>query len=302
MMLSRQTRRAYTTSVGASRSRHTVAITREIPGSFINAVAAHSANQVSDVSDVSLALARKQHHDYLSNLRKHIPTICLPPIESQPDCLFVEDTVVAIYDTAVITQPGHLSRRGEVDSIKTMLQQLGMANMYDMREIVGEGATCDGGDVMFTGRHLFVGISARTNNDGFEFLSDAFARHGLAADSIISVPPVVAGKEVLHLKSAVTHIDKHTLLAPMGSIGDTVLEALGAAERGYEAIRLPDILSCNAVAVNGHILAQDSKCEISRYLIEQACNKRNLGLTFVDTSELAKKDGALTCCSVLLSV
>lgn len=283
------------------RSRHTMAIARDIPNSFVNAVVAHSADQ----TNVSLALARKQHDDYLSTLREHVPTLCLPPIEAHPDCLFVEDSVVAVGDTAVITRMGHLSRRGEVDSIKQILQQLGMKHVYDMREgndSDNNAAICDGGDVMYTGRHLFVGMSDRTNTPGFNFLRDVFANHGFSADDIIPVPPVVAGKEVLHLKSAVTHIGEHTLLAPEGAAGDDALNAMKAFELGYEAIRLPDMLSCNAVTVNGHVLAQDAPCKVSKSRIEQACKERTLGLTFVDTAELAKKDGALTCCSVLLSI
>ncbi|KAL7535947.1 hypothetical protein ACHAXR_006826 [Thalassiosira sp. AJA248-18] len=294
-------RHAYAASMAqTSRSRHTMAIARDIPDSFLNAVVAHSADQ-----GISLALARKQHNVYLSQLRKHLPTFCLPPMETHPDCLFVEDTVVAIGDTAVITQLGHVTRRGEADSIKDVLHQLGMTNVYDMRGDNGNGderALCDGGDVMYTGRHLFVGMSDRTNDLGFQFLRDAFVSQGMTSDDIIPVPPVVAGKEVLHLKSAVTHIDEHTLLAPEGNVGDSVLNAMKATERGYDAIRLPDILSCNAVVVNGHVLAQDAPCELSKSRIEQACKERNLGLTFIDTSELAKKDGALTCCSVLLGV
>ena len=216
---------------------------------------------------------------------------------------------MAIGDTAVITRLGHVSRRGEADSMKDVLQQLGVANVHDMRGNNDDDDNnsdvcpqCDGGDVMYTGRHLFVGRSNRTNNHGFQFLRDAFASHGMAAESIISVPPVVAGKEVLHLKSAVTHIDEYTLLVPEGTAGDIVLDAMKATERGYDAIRLPDVLSCNVVVVNGHVLAQDAPCDISKSRMEQACRERNLGLTFVDTSELAKKDGALTCCSVLLGV
>lgn len=98
-----------------------------------------------------------------------------------------------------------------------------------------------------------------------------------------------------------THIDEQTILAPTGHLGDNLLETMSAKERGYDSIRLPDMLSCNAVSVNGHILAQDA-CEVSKERIDEACRERGLGLTFVDTSELAKKDAALTCCSVLLSL
>lgn len=98
-----------------------------------------------------------------------------------------------------------------------------------------------------------------------------------------------------------THIDEQTILAPTGPLGDNLLETMSTKERGYHAIRVPDMLSCNAVSVNGHILAQD-ECEVSKETIQKACSERGLGLTFVDTSELAKKDAALTCCSVLLSI
>ena len=86
------------------RHKYTMALAREIPDSFVDAVAAHSADRASAVS---LALAREQHAEYLSQLRKHVPTLCLPAIEAHPDCVFVEDTVVGVGDTAVITQPGH---------------------------------------------------------------------------------------------------------------------------------------------------------------------------------------------------
>jgi dimethylargininase len=197
-------------------------------------------------------------------------------------------------------------------------------------------AYCDGGDVMYTGRHLFVGLSGRTNDKGFQFLQRVFGEKV----EVVAVPPVIQGRDVLHLKSAgeysfcfvcdigwvndylwqsfvlnlveqlyisnhheytVTHLDEETILAPTGPIGDTLLQAMLTEERGYTSIRLPDILSCNAVTINGHVLAQDA-CEVSKELIEKACAERGLGLTFVDTSELAKKDAALTCCSVLLSL
>lgn len=246
-----------------------------------------------------------QHRAYLQALRRHVPTFCLPALEDHPDCAFVEDAAVVVGDVAVVTRMGHASRRGEAASAGEALRRLG-AHVLDMGERgdAGQGETpaCDGGDILYTGRHLFVGLSGRTNLPGFLFLRDAFAGGGLAADCIVPVPPVFAGRKVLHLKSAVTHLDDRTLLAPEGVLGDAALESMGATERGYRAVRLPDVLSCNAVVVNGHVLAQDAQCEVSRERIERACEERDLGLTFVDTSELAKKDAALTCCSVLLAL
>mmetsp|Transcript_6825 Transcript_6825/g.10372 ORF Transcript_6825/g.10372 Transcript_6825/m.10372 type:complete len:335 (-) Transcript_6825:95-1099(-) len=304
------------------RLRHTVAISREIPDSFIDAISFHynqsahhdgAATAVcSQDKGVSLLKSREQHTNYLNTLRQHIPInklICLPPLESHPDCLFVEDTMVAIQDTVVLTRMGHESRRGEVDdSIKSVLcELLGLKNVYDMNNDSIEGC-CDGGDVLYTGRHLFVGITNRTNQVGFQYLRNVFAHHDkMDAADVVPIPMMSlqgadSGGGVLHLKSAVTHIDEETLLIPEGEFGDILAEEMKVTERGYTAVRLPDVLSCNAVVVNGHVMAQDSPCSVSKRRIEQACHERDLGVTFVDTSELAKKDAALTCCSVLLSV
>ncbi|KAL3805947.1 hypothetical protein HJC23_007908 [Cyclotella cryptica] len=286
-----------------STATTTMAIARQIPNSFLDALSDHSGTTANDA--VSLSKARMQHDRYLQELRRHVPTLCLPALEPHPDCAFVEDTVVAVGNIAVITRLGHESRRGEVDSVKEALCQLGV-HVVDMgEEDAGLSdrsmSRCDGGDVLYTGRHLFVGLSERTNQNGFRLLQKVFSER-LHEGNIIAVPPVIQGKDVLHLKSAVTHLDEHTILAPEGPLGDNLLQTMKSSERGYTAIRLPDVLSCNAVVVNGHVLAQNATCEVSRERIKNACSERGLGLTFVDTSELAKKDAALTCCSVLLAV
>jgi len=296
------------------RRFYRLAIARELPDSFTDAVVmeraspsssppppasppGHNQRHPNDDEQLPLCMerARQQHAQYVTALRKIVPVLSLPPLENHPDCSFVEDTVVAIHQRAVITRMGHASRRGEVDSIRTVLEQLGM-KVVDMRESSHDTATCDGGDVLFTGQHLFVGLSNRTSAQGAQFLANAFSDQ----DTIV-VPPVIQGDQVLHLKSAVTHMDECTLVAPSGSAGDQVLGAMQAVERGYEVIRVPDMLACNLVSCNGRLLVQDTSCCESRQTLEQAANDRGMELIFVDTSELAKKDAALTCCSVLLS-
>ena len=101
---------------------------------------------------------------------------------------------------------------GEVDSVKEVLEQLGM-EVVDMRsgstnssqKRVGTSggrsdsvAHCDGGDVLYTGRHLFVGMSNRTNELGYALLREVFE----STVEVVKVPPVIQGKDVLHLKSA----------------------------------------------------------------------------------------------------
>ena len=275
------------------RMLHNFAISRDMPASFEKALTKH--NESGDY--FSIDKARKQHDEYIRSLRTVIPTLCLLPLEENPDCIFVEDTVVAIGNKAVVTQPGHPSRRGEVDSVQEALRSLGMevTRMIDQ----DADAFCDGGDVLFTGRHVFVGISERTNEAAVKVLSAAFPEY-----PVLPVPPIVQGTSALHLKSVVTHVNSSTLLAPSTLEGcDSLLEAMKVDELGYKVYRLPDVLACNAVTINDHtLLVQDTKCAESRSVLIQVSNDLQLKLIWVDTSELAKKDAALTCCSVLLSL
>jgi dimethylargininase len=263
-------------------------VVREIPRSFPDALS-------SGAAVVDTQKARQQHAAYVSELRKILLTVrILPALDAQPDSVFVEDTTVAIGRAAVMTRPGHTDRQGEVDSVKSVLQdELGM-DVTDMRE-ESTTALCDGGDVMWTGRHLFVGMSERTNQAGASVLREVFSNQ-----DVVIVPPVLQG--VLHLKSAVTHLDEHTLVAPVGGIGDAILAAMEATEHGYQVIRLPDIASCNVVSCNRVILAPDVDCSTSRTLLEEAARERNMQMVFLENSEVNKKDGALTCCSILLDI
>ena len=54
---------------------------------------------------------------------------------------------------------GHPSRRGETAAMKAVMQRLGLSVV----EMTDPGRM-DGGDVLFTGREFFAGLSQRTND------------------------------------------------------------------------------------------------------------------------------------------
>ena len=86
----------------------TIAITREIPYSFINAVVQHHSSSDEENNAVSLIKARQQHDEYVKQLSRHVPTVLtLPSLEAHPDCVFVEDAIVAVGSKVVITQMRH---------------------------------------------------------------------------------------------------------------------------------------------------------------------------------------------------
>jgi dimethylargininase len=286
------------------RRAHTTALTRKVPVSMNGAL-----SMTTPASPVNIQKATSQHESYVDILREKvgIKTVEIEADNSHPDCVFIEDTAVVISNVAVITQIGAKSRRGEVDGVKDALLKLGI-EVHDMREN-GDGATLDGGDVLYPvdfnsdsseehdhqrgGHHLFVGISSRTNLQGIDYLVDKFPE-------VEVVPVDIEKMGSLHLKSIVTHLDYNTMLIPEGSLGNKISRAMGIEERGYNTIRLKDIAACNVVCVNGHVLAQPTKCKETRQILEREVESRNMNLIWVDASEFAKVDGALTCKSILL--
>jgi dimethylargininase len=286
----------------------TLALTRQVPTSVTQALTHYADTAAS--SPFCLETARQQHDNYVATLRRILPTLQLPPLEAHPDCLFVEDTAVVIGRHAVLCHPGHPSRRGEVDSIKDVLLQLGLT-VTDMRDSMktedknrhdDDKITipfCDGGDVLYTGRHLFVGLSERTNASSMPIFQTAFSNQPF---EIVPVPLPQYNDEALHLKSIVTYVNDTTLLAPLGRLGDDILLEMKAVQRGYDVIRLPNLLACNVVVINGNLLAQDGGCSTSRSILETVARDQQLNLIWTDQSELSKIDAALTCCSVLFSI
>jgi dimethylargininase len=277
---------------------YTIALARQVSPLITNAIVMNGESESDTKQEpISYSIAHEQHQVYLSTLRTILPTLALRPLDNHPDCVFVEDTMVAVGDTVVMTRPGHASREGEVPSLREIVLQLGL-KVVDMglggssTDTSDVTATLDGGDVLYTGRHMYVGLSSRTNAAGVQFLQEAFPHI-----RVIDVP--LPRGDALHLKSVITHLDEETLLAPASDLGTQVLSNM-LDSGGYETIRLPNVLACNVVLVNGNVLAQDVDCEESKDLLRAACQERNLKIHWVNTSELAKVDGALTCCSVLL--
>lgn len=65
--------------------------------------------------EIELEEAKKQHEAYVRLLRElGLDVIELPPDETLPECVFVEDTAVICNGTALITRPGAPHRAKEV--------------------------------------------------------------------------------------------------------------------------------------------------------------------------------------------
>lgn len=250
-----------------------VAIVRDVAASIVRCELTHIAREPIDFER-----ALRQHEAYVAGLeRNRIDVLRLPADERHPDGCFVEDAAVVLDELAVIGMPGAASRRGETADVERALR-----THRDRIARIALPATLDGGDVLVHGRRAFVGCTTRTNNAGIDALGSALAPFGYEV-----VPVAVTG--CLHLKSAVTAIDEHVLLAnpacfDAGALGDVELVEVDPGEPG----------AANVLRVGDELWAHPGHPRTLERLVR-------LGHPVVpmDVSEFVKAEAALSCKSLI---
>lgn len=250
-----------------------IAITREISPALADCELTH----LSRVS-IDLSRARAQHHDYERALRDAGYRVeRLPAGADMPDSVFVEDVAVVFDELAIITRPGAESRRREVSAVAAALER------YRPLHTISAPGTVDGGDVMTVGKRVFVGVSSRTNGDAIAQMRTILLPHGYRVDEA-----VVTG--CLHLKSAVTAASDRVLL-----INRQWIDA--AAFTDFELIDVDpsEPSAANVVRLDDRLVFPSAFPRTADRL-----RARGFAVVTVDASELAKAEGAVTCCSLLL--
>lgn len=240
-----------------------LALTRPVPPTLNSCELTHLAREPIDV-----ARAASQHAEYEALLEKLGCVVRRLPLRADlPDSVFVEDAAIVTDTIAAITRPGAASRRAETEDVAAALREV--------RELVfiTEPGTLDGGDVLRVGRRWFVGRSGRTNDDGIRQLA-----------KIIPVE-VVDFRGCLHLKSAVTAIGE-----------DTVLLNPAWVEPLWPHIEVhPDEPFGANVLLLGEIVISGQYPRTIERLVEAGIDVRT-----VAASELAKAEGGVTCCSIIV--
>jgi dimethylargininase len=250
------------------------AITREVSPNINNCELAFHARQPIDV-----AKAVAQHKGYQDRLDKlGVRIVSLPAEPELPDAVFVEDAAVITKEVAIVSRMGAPSRRPEGSTLIDTL-----SHYRPIKFLVGP-ATLDGGDVLVVGRVVFVGLSARTNREGFVQLSDI-----LSAYNYQMHPVAVRG--CLHLKSACSYIGDSTALVNRSWIDAEKL-------RGFELIDVPaeEPAGANALLINDVVLIPASFPK-TRTLLEQ----RGFRVQTIDLSELQKAEAGVTCTSLIFN-
>jgi len=249
------------------------AITRKISPRFNECEITHI-----DRTPIDLDRARSQHHEYVQLLASlGCNVIELAEEADLPDSVFVEDVAFILPEAAVVTRPGADSRKPETESIIPALSPF--------RELihVPAPATVDGGDVLVLGKNIYIGMSTRSSHEAVTQLQNLLMHWEYKVQGLELT-------DCLHLKSAVTRVDDHTLLINPNWIDPSHFP-------GYNLIEIDpsESYAANCLPVNGSIIFPISFPK-TRALLEAS----GFDVKTVNADELAKAEGAVTCCSLIL--
>lgn len=240
-----------------------MALTRPVPPTLASCELTHLAREPIDV-----ARAAAQHAEYESLLEELGCVVRRLPMRADlPDSIFVEDAAIVTDTIAVITIPGAESRRAETEDVAGALREV-----RELAYIEAPG-TLDGGDVLRVGGRWFVGRSSRTNDEGIRQLRKF-------------IPVEVIGfRGCLHLKSAVTEIGDDTVI-----INPAWVDPFGP----HIAVHPDEPFAANVLLL-GEIVVSGLYPRTVERLERGGRNVRT-----VDASELAKAEGGVTCCSIIV--
>jgi dimethylargininase len=248
-----------------------LAVVRPVPDSFVSCVTTRPT-----VPPLDPVLARQQHAGYVAALESGGFSVEAAPVaEGHPDSPFIEDTAVVIGTRALLTRPGHESRRDEVGPVGAMLARwLEVVAMHE--------GTLDGGDVLQVGDGVLVGASARTDRQGIVALTRF-------CDPIPVFPIPV--RDTLHLKSGLSTLD-----------GETVLWHPAACDRSHIAgLRVVEVPGDDPEAANVVRLADGAILVGAHHTVTaELVSAHGFEVRIVDVSEFARADGGLTCLSLRL--
>jgi dimethylargininase len=250
-----------------------LAFTREVSPAIAECQLTHLARQPIDFHT-----AARQHESYERGLTELGCTLCrVPGGREHADGVFIEDTAVVLDELAVVTRPGAVSRRAETAAVADALRP------HRPLVSIEPPGTLDGGDVLRVGRSVYVGLSSRSNLDGIRQLARHLSPFGYGVCMV-----EVSG--ALHLKSAVTDVAERTLLINRDWVHPETFP-------GMELIPVDpaEPFGANALRIGGTVI-YPSAFPRTRTALEA----RGIAVRTVDASELAKAEGGVTCCSLIL--
>lgn len=250
-----------------------LAITRDISPRFNECELTHI-----DRTPIDVHVAESQHHGYIQAIKKlGYAVLELPAEKDLPDSVFVEDTAIILPEVALITRPGADSRKPETESIAEVLRR------YRELVVIEAPGSLDGGDVLVLGRNIYVGLSTRSNQAAIDQMNQLLGKYGYHTQG-------VEMHDCLHLKTAVTRVDDKTLL----------INRRWVDVENFEGFDLIDVDESEPFGANCLPLGEAIIFPVAFPKTGARLQAHGYELEPVVVDELAKAEGAVTCCSLIL--
>jgi dimethylargininase len=133
------------------------------------------------------------------------------------------------------------------------------------------------------GKQIYVGVSTRSNQQAIDQLNERLCEYGYTVRG-------VGLQDCLHLKSAVKRVDDQTLL-----VNKNWVDMRHFA--GFDLIEVDpsEPHAANCLPIAGSIIFPNDFPKTRAKL-----EARGYKVVTVDVSELAKAEGAVTCCSLII--
>ena len=252
-----------------------IAITREVSRAIVNCELTYLER-----SPINVERARVQHSQYEAAL-KHLglAVLSLPEAPALADSVFVEDTALVLNECAIITRPGADSRRSETEAIAELLAP------YRKLFHIQAPARVDGGDILQVGKHIYVGLSTRSDTNAVEQMQDFLQPYGYEFQAV-----AVTG--CLHLKSAVTQVTEGTLL----------INPAWVDKNNFQGVKFVEIDPSEPYAANAVMIAGSIIYPAAFPKTQERLETAGIPMVTVAVEELAKAEGAVTCCSLIFKI
>jgi dimethylargininase len=222
-------------------------------------------------------VALEQHKKYIEALKQcRVFVTTLKPADEFPDSVFVEDAALLTLHCAIITNPGAPSRNPEPGLLKSTIRKF-----FTSLEHIEASGTLDGGDVMMVGKHFFIGLSERTNEEGARQLIKILKKYEMTS----SIIPL---KEMLHLKTGLSYLENNNLL-----IYGEFLNKEEFSSFNQIVVDEDEAYAANSIWVNDTVIVPMGFPKTLKKI--QDVGYRTLT---VDVSEFQKLDGGLSCLSL----
>lgn len=218
-----------------------------------------------------------QHGHYIESLQAcGLEVTVLPADEAFPDSVFIEDTAIVSSEWAIVAKPGAESRKGEEIYVSLALNDF----FEDIFYIQAPG-TLDGGDIMQVEKHIYIGLSKRTNLAGAKQLIAILEKLGYFA-------AMVPFEQMLHLKTGINYL------------GDGIFLAAGEFidHPQFQKFKLIPVLEQEAYAANS--LRINDAILVPAGFPDTLEKIKHAGFKTIiqDVSEFRKLDGGLSCLSL----